>query len=95
MSRRRPIMLKDIEATRREINTMILIRTLAFCLAASVLTTVQAAADEAANAALRAKAHATCRKPEYRQDTKVVINYAKGWFRCDPPKNYKTNGKRK
>ena len=74
---------------------MILIRTLTFCLAASILATVPAVADEAADTALRAEAYATCKGRDNPSDTKVVINYAKGWFRCEWPKEYKNNGKHK
>lgn len=74
------------------------IRILTFCLTATMLAAtaaMPAAADEAANAALRAEAYATCKGRDYPHDTKVVINYAKGWFRCEWPKEYKGNGKRK
>ena len=57
--------------------------------------TLPAAADEDADAQLRAEAYATCRGADYQQDTKIVINYKKGWFRCEWPKEYKSNGTHK
>ncbi len=67
---------------------------LAVTLAAGAFV-LPAVADEDADAALRAEAYATCRSNDYQQDTKIYINYQKGWFRCEWPKEYKSNGSRK
>ncbi len=53
------------------------------------------ASSSADRAALRERAYAECRKPEYPVDTKIRINYAKGWFRCDLPEWYNHKGHRK
>jgi hypothetical protein len=44
--------------------------------------------DSPEGLALREAAHAECRKPQYAHDTRIVINYAKGWFRCEEPREW-------
>jgi hypothetical protein len=50
--------------------------------------------DSPEGLALREAAHAECRKPQYAHDTRIVINYAKGWFRCEEPREYDEDGRR-
>jgi hypothetical protein len=61
---------------------------LALGLSLAAAATPAEAGRSAEEEALRARAYEVCRGSRYPHDTKIVINYRQGWFRCELPKEY-------
>jgi hypothetical protein len=55
----------------------------------AILTLPLASAVQAKTEAERAlydRARADCNGPSYPNGSRIIINYKKGWWRCQPPK---------